>query len=333
MAKQDYYQILGVGKSASEKDLKQAFRKLARKYHPDVNPGNAKAEASFKQINEAYEVLSDKDKRQKYDTYGDQWQHADQFRQAGARGGPFGGFNFRQGGGGQDFNFESADLGDIFGSLGGIFGGGRQRQPRPRRGQDFDYRAQVTLEEAYHGGQRTISLNTRDVCPTCHGSGRLQNQACAICGGSGSAPVSKRIEVKIPAGVDNGSRVRVKGKGGPGEASGPSGDLFLVVNISAHKQFQRQGDDLTVEVPVPLSVAVLGGEIDVPTLKGKLALKIPAETQNGKVFKLSRQGMPHLSPRTGHGDLRARVSVTLPTGLSENEKELFTKLRDLRPEA
>jgi molecular chaperone DnaJ len=331
MAKQDYYQILGVGKSASEKELKQAFRKLARKYHPDVNPGNAKAEASFKQINEAYGVLSDKEKRQKYDVYGDQWQHADQFQQAGGQGGPFGGF--RRGGGGQAYSFENADFGDIFGNLGDIFGGGgRRRQPRPQRGQDLDYRVQVTLEEAFHGSQRTISLNTRDVCPTCHGSGRLQNQSCAICGGSGSAPVSHRIEVKIPAGVDNGSRVRVKGKGSPGEAGGPSGDLFLVVSITAHKQFQRQGDDLTVEMPVPLSVAVLGGEIDVPTLKGKLALKIPAETQNGKVFKLSRQGMPHLGA-TGHGDLRARVSVTLPTGLNEAEKELFTRLRELRPEA
>jgi len=328
MAKQDYYQLLGVAKSASEKELKQAFRKLARKHHPDVNPGNAEAEAKFKQINEAYEVLSDKEKRSKYDTYGDQWQQADQFQQAGAQGNPFGGFNFRQGGG-ESFSFDGSD---IFGNLGDIFGGGRRRQPRPRRGQDYDYKVQVTLEEAYHGSQRTISLNTRDVCPTCHGSGRLQNQACAICSGSGSAPTTRRIEVKIPAGVDNGARVRVKGKGGPGESGGESGDLFLVIGVTAHRQFQRLGDDLTVEIPVPLSVAVLGGEIDVPTLKGKLALKIPAETQNGKTFKLGGQGMPHLG-KTGHGDLRARVSVQLPTGLNEKEKALFTKLRELRPEA
>lgn len=328
MAKQDYYQILGVNKSASEKELKQAFRKLARKYHPDVNPGNAEAEAKFKQINEAYEVLSDKEKRPKYDTYGDQWQQADQFQQAGGQGNPFAGFNFGRGGG-EAFSFDGSD---IFGNLGDIFGGGRPRQPRPRRGQDFDYRVQVTLEEAYHGSQRTISLNTRDVCPTCHGSGRLQNQACAICGGSGSAPASKRIEVKIPAGVDIGARVRVKGKGGPGQVGGENGDLFLVIGVTPHRQFQRQGDDLTVEVPVPLSVAVLGGEIDVPTLKGTLALKIPPETQNGKTFKLGSQGMPRLG-KHGHGDLRARVSVTLPTGLNEGEKELFSKLRELRPEA
>ena len=156
--------------------------------------------------------------------------------------------------------------------------------------------------------------------------------ATAAAAGSGSAPTTKRLEVKIPAGVENGSRVRVKGKGGPGEAGGPTGDLFLLISVTAHRQFQRQGDDLSVEVPVPLSVAALGGEIDVPTLKGKLALKIPPETPNGKTFKLSGQGMPHLGQQT-FGDLRARVSVKLPTGLSDQEKELFQKLRDLRPEA
>ncbi len=328
MAKKNYYQTLGVNKSASEKEVKQAFRKLARKYHPDVNPGNDEAESKFKQINEAYEVLSDADKRQKYDTYGDQWQHAEQFQKTG--GNPFGGFEFQRGG--QSYRYQDMEFGEVFGGLGDLFGGGGRRQPRPRRGQDFEYQVKVTLEEAFHGGQRTISLRTQETCHTCHGSGRLQSQACAICRGSGSAPTTKRLEVKIPAGVENGSRVRVKGKGGPGEAGGPTGDLFLLISVTAHRQFQRQGDDLSVEVPVPLSVAALGGEIDVPTLKGKLALKIPPETPNGKTFKLSGQGMPHLGQQT-FGDLRARVSVKLPTGLSDQEKELFQKLRDLRPEA
>jgi len=268
--------------------------------------------------------LSNKEKRQKYDQFGDQWQYADQFTQAQQT--PF--WDFSQAGGAQRFHFEEADLGSLFGDL---FGGGiRSRRVRPRRGRDMEYPVEVTLEEAYHGTKRTIALHTEEPCSGCKGTGMIQNLPCSVCRGSGVVSAVKRLEVKILPGVKDGSRVRVAGKGGPGYAGGASGDLYLVVSVKPHRLFERRGDDLHVEVAVPLTVAVLGGEILVPTLKGKLALKIPPETQNGRTFRLTQQGMPHLG-NSSRGDLLAKVSVVLPTKLSAEEKKLFEQLGQLRP--
>jgi len=307
MAGKDYYSILGVSRGASEQEIKQAYRRLARKHHPDVNPGDKSAEARFKQINEAYEVLSDKGKRRKYDQFGDQWQYADQFARAGGQQTPL--WNFSKGGGTKS-HFGEGDLDSLFGDLLRGFGAGATNPRAKRRyaedvwaedkALDVDFSVEVTLEEAFLGTSRLISL------------------------GAG-----KRLEVKIPPGVRNGSRVRIAGKGKQGYG-GTRGDLYLVISVKPHHLFERRGDNLYVEVSVPLTVAVLGGEVQVPTLKGKLALKILPETQNGRAFRLAGQGMPHLG-NSSRGDLLAKVNVVLPTNLSPQEKELFKQLSQLRP--
>ena len=328
MASKDYYNILGVKRNASEQEIKQAYRRLARKHHPDVNSGDKSAEAKFKEINEAYEVLSDKENRKKYDKYGDQWQYADQFEQARRQQTPF--WDFSQSGDTTSFHFGD-NLGSLFDEL---FGGRRTRtcthRTQPRRGRNIETPVEVTLEEAYHGTKRTLSLQAEELCPSCQGTGQIQNVPCSTCQGFGTVPRLKRLEVKIPPGVKTGSRVRIAGKGQPGYSGGSSGDLYLVISVSPHRLFQRRADDLYVEVPVPLTLAMLGGEVQVPTLKGKLALKIPAETQNGRSFRLAGQGMPHLG-NSSRGDMLAKVNVVLPTKLSPQEKELFTRLSEIRP--
>ena len=329
MAAKDYYSILGISRNADEKEIKQAFRRLARKYHPDVNPGNKEAGAKFKQINEAHEVLSDKEKRKKYDQFGDQWQYADQFAKAGGRGAPFQGFDFGDiSGNGTTFRFGGEGFDSLLDELLHGRTGAYTRRAQPRRGQDIEHPVEVTLEEAFSGTSRTISLQAEEPCPTCHGTGRIQNAACSVCRGLGVVSRVKQLEVKIPAGVKTGSRVRVAGKGGEGYG-GAKGDLYLVITVKPHPAFERQGDDLLVNVDVPLITAVLGGEVSVPTLKGKLALKIPPETQNGRIFRLAGQGMPQLG-KTTRGALKARVNVVLPANLSSEEKELFKKLSQLR---
>jgi molecular chaperone DnaJ len=320
MAGKDYYAILGVDKKATAKEIKQAYRKLARKYHPDVNPGDKSAEAKFKEINSAHEVLSDPEKRKKYDQFGENWQHADQFAQAGRQQGTWG-----YSPGGTTFEFTDVGgegFGSIFDSILGGLGGRRSR--RPQRGRDLEHPVEVSLEEAFHGAARILETQVEEACPSCKGQG------CAACGGLGAVMRPKRLEVKIPHGVRNGSRVRIAGKGGPGYGGGSPGDLYLLVSVKSDKRFHRTGDDLEVEVPVPLMEAILGGEVQVPTLGGKkLALKIPPETQNGKVFRLAKQGMPHLG-RDGRGDLLANVKVVLPTKLSAQEKQLFEELKAIR---
>lgn len=327
MAAKDYYAILGVSRNASEKDIKQAYRRLARKYHPDVHPGDKAAEEKFKEINEAYEVLSDPDKRAKYDRYGAEWEYADQFAKAGkgtwhtyqgagADFGPeFGGF-----GGG--FGFGGEDLGSLFDEL--FRGGGaRTYTRRPTRGEDLEQRLEITLEEAYSGTKRLLELQTPEACPTCRGSGLVERAPCPSCGGSGTVMSTRRLEVSIPPGVDNGSRIKLAGKGQPG-AGGP-GDLYIVIGVAPHPRFERKGDDLYTTVNVPLTTAVLGGEVTVPTLTGRVALKIPPETQNGATIRLRGKGMPR---RNGtYGDLIVKVSVQLPTHLSERERELFEELK------
>ena len=331
MAGKDYYNILGVKRDASEADIKKAYRRLARKHHPDVNPGDKSAEARFKEINEAHEVISNSEKRRKYDQYGDQWQHADQFAKTGAQGAPFQGFNTEDG---QSFRYEGdgdADINSIFGDLFQGFGTRTSsRRSRARRGQNVDYSVEITLEEAYHGANRVLTLEAEEPCPSCGGAGKIQNLPCSVCRGAGTRRRLKQLEVKIPAGVRNGSRVRIAGQGEQGYGGGPSGDLYLVTSLKPHRIFERKEDDLYVEVTVPFTLAVLGGEAEIPTPKGKIALKIPPETQNGRVFRLAGQGMPHLG-NSAKGDLMATIKVVLPTNLSAEEKKLFEQLRQLRP--
>ena len=331
MAAKDYYSILGISRDATEKDIKAAYRKLARKYHPDVNPGNKAAEEKFKEINQAYEVVSDAEKRKKYDQYGEGWEHAGQFTQSGQPGrqsygsaSDFGGFNFGGQGGGATFG-GAEGMDSIFEQM---FTGTRGRRAQPRRGQDIEHALEISLEEAYSGTARLLNLQSEDTCPTCGGTGRIAKSVCATCGGNGGVSRVRQLEVKIPAGVKTGSRIRVAGQGGTGKG-GPAGDLYLVITVAPHALMERGGDDLTTSVPVQLTTAMLGGSVEVPTLKGKLELKVPPETQNGRIFRLSGQGMPHLG-KTGRGDLLVKISVVLPLKLSDEEKNIFTKLKSLR---
>lgn len=337
MAGQDYYATLGVAKTATEKEIKAAFRKLARKYHPDVNPGDAAAEERFKEINEAYEVLSNTENRAKYDKYGKNWKHADQFeaaRQAGTRN-P-GGHRARS-------RATTFDFDDILSQTQGDEGGGGFgdmfdrlfRQDSGRRsgfrnipGEDLEHQTEITLEEAFTGATRILEVTSEDRCPMCGGTGRTNNKACPECFGTGTVRRPKRLEVKIPAGVATGSRVRVAGEGSPSIGGGPKGDLYLAVSVRPHPAFERKGDDLYEDVEVPMISAVLGGEALVPTIKGRVALKIPAETQNGRVFRLGGQGMPKLGDPTKRGDLYAKVKVVLPTNLTEKQRSLFEQLRE-----
>jgi len=304
----DLYRVLGVGRKASDKVIRAAYRRLARQYHPDVNPGNADAESRFKEINAAYEVLSDAGSRKKYDRYGDQWQHADQIEEMR-----------RQGTGGQSFDF--GDLGDVFGGGGGGGGRGRlfeslfRRGAGRQRGEDVEHTVHITLEEAYQGATRTVEVRGgAERCRICGGEGTLAGATCHACRGSGSAAAVRRIEVQIPPGVESGTRIRVAGKGGPGANGGTAGDLFLRV------------DDLHTEIEVPVPDAALGGEVRVPSLKGKaLALSVPSGTQGGKTFRLAGQGMPRRGG--GYGDLHVRVRLALPDPLSDEQRELFERLR------
>jgi molecular chaperone DnaJ len=326
MANKDYYQILGINRNASEKEIKQAYRRLARKHHPDLNPGDKSAEARFKEMNAAYEVLSNPEKRKKYDQFGDQWEYAEQFAKAGGQGR----VRWDVGKGGTAFEYgDGSELGDIFSSLFGDGGMGSRMKRGPQRGQDVESPVEVSLEEAYHGSRRVIQLQTAEPCTACGGTGRVGNRVCTICSGTGEKAIPRRLEVKIPPGVRDGSRIRMAGEGLPGRAGGSKGSLYLIVKILPHKLFERKGDDLHTEVSVPLATAVLGGEVRLPTLDGNLSLKIPPETQNGKVFRLAGKGMPQLG-NANYGNMFAKVNVVLPTNLTEEERRLFERLRSLR---
>jgi DnaJ-class molecular chaperone len=336
---QDYYSLLGVPKTATEKEIRTAYRKLARKHHPDVNPGNKDAEDRFKQINEAYEVLSDADNRKKYDELGSHWREYDQWQAAGGRaGGAAGGTTGQAGGqpfdwsqyaaggpgGGVRYEYRSAgedDLRDLFGDdapfsdffetffRSGAGGEGTQgtrtsgrtttRARRPRTGGDLEHPVEISLEEAFSGTAVELALQPPE--------GK-----------------TRRIEVKIPPGVTTGSRVRVKNQGNPGADGGAAGDLYLVVAVRSHPRFERHGSDLRTKVQAPLTAMLLGGEARVPTIAGKtLALTIPPGTQDGKVFRLRGQGMPRLGKASIRGDLHAEVHARLPERLSARERELI----------
>ena len=318
----NYYDTLGVPRNAGDKDIRKAFRRLARKHHPDVNPGDKSAGARFKEINAAYEVLSDAEKRRKYDRYGDQWQYADQIEQAQRQSA--GRWSFGRGG-----TFDSGDV-NLGGGLGDLFEGilrGAGRRTTRRRARDVQQPVEVTLEEAYHGTARVLQMEREEPCTTCGGQGQVAGAVCHVCRGAGAVARPRRLEVKIPPGVRDGSRVRVAGEGGVGPAG--AGDLYLVVSVRPHERFERRGDDLQTEVEVPLTDAVLGGEVQVPTLTSRVMLKIPPLTQNGRNFRLGGLGMPRLGG-SGRGDLYARVKVVIPSELSTEERELFEKLRALQ---
>ncbi len=322
----DYYKTLGVARGASTDEVKKAFRRLARKYHPDVNPGDKKAEEKFKEINEAYEVLSDADKRQKYDTLGPNWQ--EQFNPfAGGARRTYSYSNGRSGGTPFDYDPNNSGFSDFFEALfGRTTPTGTRGTMRRRAGDNIEQPVEVTLQEAYLGGTRSYNIQSTEVCPTCQGTGEVANKVCSTCNGQGTVPRTKRIQVKIPAGVDNGSRIRIAGEGQPGIGGGPRGDLLLVISVKPDATFERKGDDLYTDVNVELVSAMLGGQVTVPTPDGRrLLLTIPPETQNDRIFRLAGKGMPHLRGE-GNGNLYARIRVVLPTHLSPAERALFEEL-------
>jgi molecular chaperone DnaJ len=354
MAKRDYYEVLGVSRDASESDLKSAFRNLARKYHPDVSDA-PDAEEKFKEINEAYGVLSDADKRAAYDRFGHQ----------GVRG-PNGGPGFE--------TVDFSDFADIFGDMFG-FGGfaGRSRTARrtaPRRGADLQYQVVITFQEAVFGTEKEIEV-TKDercetcggdgakpgtspqtcqecqgrgevrqtrqtllgsmvqvtTCPVCGGRGKVIHDHCSTCSGRGRVRKTRRKKITIPAGVDDGTRIRLAGEGQPGENNGPPGDLYLLVRARPHKYFRRRDDDILLDLNVNVAQATLGAEVKVPTVDGDVKLKIPPGTQPGKIIRMRGKGVPHLH-RDSRGDQLVIVNVTIPKNLKQEERELFEKLAE-----
>ena len=349
--KRDYYEVLGLKKGASEAEIKRAFRKLAMKYHPDKNPGDTSAEEKFKEINEAYAVLSDPDKKDKYDRFG----HAGVDPNAGFGGGAggFGGFG----------GFE--DIFDMFGGFGGFGGGGgsTRRRNGPRKGNDLQKSLTINFEEAAFGTKKEIKLNkfvrcktcsgtgaapgtskkmctkcngTGEVrtaqrtplgtfqsvspCPDCGGTGEVNESPCKDCGGTGRIQDSVKISINIPAGVDNDSVIPIRGQGEPGINGGPDGDLYIVINVRPHKLFERRGQDLWLEIPISFNQAALGDEITIPTLEDKVSYKIPAGTQPGTVFRLKGKGIKHIKS-SRKGDLYVKVILEVPTKLNSKQKK------------
>ena len=350
MSKRDYYEVLGVNRDAGDDEIKKAYRKLAMKHHPDRNPDSKDAEEKFKEAKEAYEMLSDPQKKAAYDRYG----HAGVDPSMGA--GP----------GAQGFEGGFADaFGDIFGDLFGG-GGGRGGRSNVYRGADLRYNLEITLEEAARGAEKTIRIPTveecgtchgsgakpgtqpkqcptcnghgqvrvqqgffsiQQTCPKCHGSGKIIPDPCRDCGGAGRTKKQKTLEVKIPAGIDEGMRLRHAGHGEPGVNGGPPGDLYVEIHIRKHAVFERDHDDLHCEMPISITTAALGGEIEIPTLEGMARLKIPAETQSGKVFRLRGKGIKNVRSHV-HGDLMCHVVVETPVSLTERQKELLREFEE-----
>ena len=352
MAKRDLYEVLGVNRDASEDELKKAYRKLAMKFHPDRNPDNKEAEEKFKEGKEAYEILTDANKRAAYDRYGHE------------------GVNPQMGGGagGQGFDGFADAFGDIFGDIfGGGGGGGGRGRSNVYRGADLRYNLEISLEEAARGAEKTIRIPAQEecepchgtgakpgtqpktcptcggagqvriqqgffsiqqTCPKCHGSGRIIPEPCTSCGGAGRVKRQKTLEVKIPAGIDNGMRLRHGGQGEPGVNGGPAGDLYVEIHIKQHAVFQRDGDDLHCEMPISFTTAALGGEIEIPTLDGAANIRIPAETQSAKVFRLRGKGIRNVRSHAP-GDLMVHVIVETPVKLTDRQKELLREFGDI----
>jgi len=344
-AKRDFYEILGVNRDADDDAIKKAYRKLAMKHHPDRNPDDKSAEGKFKEAKEAYEILSDPQKRAAYDQYG----HAGVDPNMGAGRGAAGGAGFADA------------FGDIFGDIFGQAAGGRGGRNGVYRGADLRYNLEITLEQAAHGTETKIRIPSHEACetckgsgakpgtqpktcptcdghgqvrmqqgffsiqqtcPKCHGTGKIIPEPCPACHGAGRIKKQKTLSVKIPTGVDEGDRIRLSGEGEPGVNGGPSGDLYVQIHIKPHGVFQREGDDLHCEMPVSFSTAALGGEIDIPTLDGHAKIRVPAETQSGKVFRLRGKGIKGVRSHA-HGDLMCHVVVETPVHLTERQKELL----------
>jgi len=350
MSKRDFYEVLGVSRDASERDIKKAYKRLAMKFHPDRNAGDETAADKFKEVKEAYEILTDSQKKAAYDQYG----HA----------------AFEQGGGGFGGGGGSADFGDIFGDVfGDIFGGGRRGgggQTRAQRGADLRYNMELTLEDAVRGCTKEIEVPTlvhcdacngsgakkgsspeicptchghgqvqmrqgffavQQTCPTCHGKGKIIKNPCDVCHGSGRKQKTKTLNVKIPAGVDTGDRIRLNGEGEAGEMGAASGDLYVQVHVKEHNIFERDGNNLYCEVPVSFAMAALGSEVEVPTLNGRVNLKVPAETQTGRMFRMRGKGIKGV--RGGAiGDLIVKLVVETPVKLSTRQKELLKEFEE-----
>lgn len=357
--KRDYYEVLGVARKASDAELKKAFRKLARKYHPDVNPNDKGAEQKFKEMSEAYEVLSDSKKRQQYDQFG----HAAFDPSFGQGADPRAGNGFR--GQNADF-FARGGFEDIFGSM---FGQRTARRPGPMKGEDVTYSVEIDLDDAIFGRTMQIDLEREvtcaacsgtgstsgsapqtcpscggsgsviqgkgfvqhaQICPACHGTGTFNPNPCSTCSGRGARPRSERINVKVPVGVDNGSRVRVAGMGSPGSMSGPPGDVYIITKIRPHEYFERKGDDLLSEARVTMKEAALGEKIEIPSVDGSVALTLPKGVQTGQQLKLRGKGIPRLGGG-GTGDHIVTISVVTPTGVSDRGKELLQEFDKLHP--
>ena len=352
--KRDYYEVLGVSKGASEDELKKAYRRLAKKYHPDLNPGDKAAEASFKEVNEAYEVLSDKEKRARYDQFG----HAGVDPNFNPNGGGFGGF-----GGFTDMG--DIDLGDLFGSFfgGGFGGGGGSRRNAPQKGETVRAGVTITFEEAAFGCEKEVTVSrteqcdvckgtgcapgtTAEICPDCHGTGQVRiqrgggafsftttapctrcggkgkiiHQPCKTCNGAGSVRRQKKLMVTIPAGIDDGQAVSLRGQGGAGRNGGPAGDLLIGVTVKPHPIFRREGTSVYMDQPVSFVQAALGAELEIPTLDGKVKWTLPEGTQPGTTFRLNGKGIPGLGGR-GRGNQYVTVKVQVPTNLNKEQKE------------
>ena len=349
--KRDYYEVLGVNKGASEDEIKKAYKKMARKYHPDLNPDNKEAEEKFKEVNEAYEVLSDSDKKARYDQFG--FAGVDPNYGAGAGGGAYGA-------GGFDFG----DLGDIFGSFFGGFGGARRTNPNaPQRGESIRMSLAISFEEAAFGCEKEVSVDryetcavchgsgcadgtSPEVCPDCHGSGQVQvrrqtpmgvfattspcgrcggkgriiKTPCTACRGSGLERKRRTIQAKIPAGIDNGQTISIRGQGHAGKNGGPSGDLLITITVRPHELFRREGTSVLCEAPITFAQAVLGAELEIPTIDGKVKYNLPAGTQPGTTFRLRGKGIPELRGR-GRGNQYVTVRVQVPSSLTGEQKE------------
>jgi molecular chaperone DnaJ len=377
MAKKDYYQILGVKKDANADEIKKAYRRLARKHHPDVNPNDKTSEDKFKEVQEAYDILSDDKKRKVFDKFGYYADNLDVNSPFGAGASQGGGFDF------SGFNWENTQtsggsgggsFSDIFSDLFGGRGAKQQTQPEPpralpKKGADIEIPLALSFEESVTGYQTNLTVNrteqcsrcqgagdtggTISMCATCRGTGQVQKVGgslqfskpcqdcegtgrrrppCSQCMGKGTTPKNEQVKIKIPAGVDTGSRVRVAGKGYGGRLGAPSGDLFIITNVGKHKYFTRKGDNIYVTVPITVAEAALGAKIEVPTIEGKAQLKIPAGTQSAQKFRLSQRGVPSLRNPNLRGDQFIEVQITLPRIISEETKDILRQFEKANPE-
>ena len=330
MKKRDYYEVLGVSRGASEADIKKAYRRLARKLHPDVNPGDKNAQKKFQEVQEAHDVLRDAEKRRAYDRFGHAGPSMGFDPSAASRGGPGGG----PGSPFESFHFESGDFADLFGN---IFGGGGGRfRTAPERGEDSEGAIEIPFRDAVLGSTTSLSIRREKECPKCGGTGRVGREPCPVCHGAGRVAEAENVRIKIPEGTEDGARIRVPGKGGAGSRGGAIGDLYVNVRVTPHPYFERRGDDIHAPVPVTVKEAYSGAEIEVPTIRGTVRAKIPTGSQSGQKFRLRGRGVKN--PRTGEmGDHIYTVRIMVPRAQTPAGADAATLLdslyeRDVRGE-